>query len=89
MPISKEQKKEYVLNYGQSETNTGSTKVQIALLTHRINELTEHLRSHVKDHHTRLGLMRMVGKRRRLLNYIEREDIASYRNLLKDLSLRK
>lgn len=89
MAITKEQKKEYVLNHGKNEKNTGDTKVQIALLTHRINELTEHLRYHTKDHHTRLGLMKLVGKRRRLLNYIERKDIEAYRNLLKDLSLRK
>ena len=89
MAITKEQKKEHVLNYGKDEKNTGDTKVQIALLTHRINELTEHLRYHTKDHHTRLGLMKLVGKRRRLLNYIERKDVEAYRNLLKNLSLRK
>jgi small subunit ribosomal protein S15 len=89
MSITKEQKRGYALTFGKSETNTGDTKVQVAILTHRINELTEHLRANMKDHHTRLGLMKLVGKRRRLLNYLEHVDIASYRDLLKELSLRK
>jgi small subunit ribosomal protein S15 len=89
MSITKEQKSGYALKFGKSETNTGDTKVQVAILTQRINDLTEHLRANTKDHHTRLGLMKLVGKRRRLLNYLEHVDIASYRDLLKELSLRK
>ncbi len=89
MSISKEQKGELAVKFGKSEKNTGDTKVQIAILTHRISELTEHLREHKKDHHTRHGLMKLVGKRRRLLNYIERKDIQSYRELIKELKLRK
>ena len=89
MAITKEQKREYAVSFGKGEKNTGDTKVQIAILTHRINELTGHLRDNPKDHHTRLGLMKLVGKRRRLLKYIERKDIAAYRTLLEDLNLRK
>jgi len=89
MAITKEQKHDYAVSFGKDEKNTGDTKVQIAILTHRINELTDHLRGNPKDHHTRLGLMKLVGKRRRLLKYIERKDIAAYRTLLEDLNLRK
>lgn len=89
MAITKEQKKIYAVKYGDDEKNTGDTKVQISILTHRILELTEHLKIHKKDHHTRLGLMKLVGKRRRLLKYFERKDIESYRKLIKNLKIRK
>ena len=89
MAITKEEKKEYAVNFGGDEKNTGDTNVQIAILSHRILELTEHLKTQTKDHHTRLGLMKLVGKRRRLLNYLERKDIDSYRKLIKKLKIRK
>ena len=89
MAITKEQKKDYAIKYGKDEKNTGDTKVQISILTHRILELTEHLKANPKDSHTRLGLMKLVGKRRRLLKYLESKDIKSYRKLIKDLKLRK
>ena len=89
MAFTKEQKKEYAVKYGKEEKNTGDTKVQISILTHRILELTEHLKANPKDNHTRLGLMKLVGKRRRLLKYLESKDINSYRMLIKDLGLRK
>lgn len=89
MAITKEQKAEYTAQFGNNESDTGNTKVQIAILTHRINELTEHLKINKKDHHTRRGLMKIVGKRRRLLNYLERTDITTYRALIKDLKIRK
>ena len=89
MSITKEQKENYTSKFGENEEDTGNSKVQIAILTHRINELTEHLKINPKDHHTRRGLMKMVGKRRRLLNYLDKTDIDSYRKLLKDLKIRK
>ena len=89
MAITKEQKKEYVSKYGQDENDTGNVKVQIAIITHRIKELTEHLKNHKKDNHTRLGLMKLVGKRRRLLKYLEQKEISSYRTLIKKLGIRK
>ncbi len=70
------------------ETDTGSTNVQIAVLTERINYLTEHFRQHAKDHHGRRGLLKLVGKRRRLLNYLQRTDVAGYRKIIADLGLR-
>ena len=70
------------------ETDTGSTKVQVALLTERINSLTEHFRTHAKDHHGRRGLLKMVGTRRRLLTYLKRTDLTSYRQLIEQLGLR-
>ena len=70
------------------ETDTGSTRVQVAILTDRINYLTEHFRTHHKDHHGRLGLLKMVGKRRRLLDYLRRTDVAGYRQLVQELGLR-
>ena len=75
MAITKKEKEEYAVKYGDNEKNTGDTKVQISILTHRIAELTEHLKIHKNDNHTRLGLMKLVGKRRRLLNYLEKKDI--------------
>ena len=89
MAITKEQKKDYALKYGKDEKNTGDTKVQVSILTHRILELTKHLNANPKDNHTRLGLMKLVGKRRRLLKYLESKDIKSYRKIIKDLKLRK
>jgi small subunit ribosomal protein S15 len=70
------------------ETDTGSTRVQVAILTDRINYLTDHFRAHHKDHHGRLGLLKMVGKRRRLLDYLRRTDVGGYRQLVQDLGLR-
>ena len=89
MAITKEEKADYTTKFGDNEKDTGNTKVQIAILSHRINELTEHLKIHKKDHHTRRGLMKIVGKRRRLLNYLESNDIEAYRKLIKDLKIRK
>ena len=89
MAITKEQKQEYVETYGQNETDTGKTEVQIAILTHRIQELTEHMKANPKDSHTRLGLMKLVGKRRRQPKYLENTDIMSYRSLIKKLGIRK
>ena len=86
--ITKEQKAELVKQYGKSETDTGSPEVQIAILTARIKELTEHMKSHQKDFHTRRGLLMLVGKRRRLLSYIKKNDIENYRNLIKSLGIR-
>jgi small subunit ribosomal protein S15 len=74
--------------YRTSENDTGSTRVQVAILTDRINYLTDHFRTHKKDHHGRRGLLKMVGKRRRLLNYMKRTDVQGYRQLVQDLGLR-
>ena len=89
MSITKERKAELVTKYGHGEGDTGSTEVQVALLTDRINDLTEHLRGHVKDHHSRRGLLMMVGQRRRLLRYLESSDLERYRTLVADLGLRR
>lgn len=75
--------------YGQHDSDTGSPEVQVALLTERINHLTDHLRQHKHDHHSRRGLLMMVGKRRRLLNYLRREDVERYRSLIAKLGLRR
>ncbi len=88
MPLTKEKKQELVSKHGRSDSDTGSVEVQVALLTERINELTEHLRTHRKDHHSRRGLLMLVGKRRRLLRYLERSDVERYRALVADLGLR-
>ena len=77
-----------VQKYRSHETDTGSTRVQVALLTERINYLTDHFRAHKKDHHGRRGLLKMVGKRRRLLNYLKRTDVDGYRKILSELGLR-
>ena len=74
--------------YKNAETDTGSTRVQIAILTDRINYLTDHFRKHAKDHHGRRGLLKMVGKRRRLLNYLRRTDVQGYRQIIEELGLR-
>ena len=89
MTLTKEQKAEQVGRFGKGAQDTGSAEVQIALLTARINELTEHLREHSKDHHSRRGLLKLVGQRRRLLNYLQRHDLERYRSLVKELGLRK
>lgn len=89
MPTSKEKKKEVIGQYKLHETDTGSPEVQIALLTERINHLTGHLKDHNKDFHSRRGLLKMVGRRRRLLDYLMNTDIASYRQLITELGLRR
>jgi small subunit ribosomal protein S15 len=89
MTLTVEQKQEIVAKHGKDASDTGSTEVQVALLTARINELTEHLRTHKKDHHSRRGLLMLVGKRRRLLNYLQRTDLDRYRGLIKELGLRR
>ena len=88
MSLTKEKKAELIGKYGREANDTGSTEVQVALLTERINELTEHLRDHNKDHHSRRGLLKMVGQRRRLLRYLERTDLERYRSLVSELGLR-
>jgi len=82
-------KKEIIAKYGRKENDTGSPEVQVALLTERINHLTEHLKVHKKDHHSRRGLLMMVGQRKGLLNYIRQNDITRYRELIGQLGLRK
>ena len=89
MPLTKETKLEIVGKHGRSDADTGSPQVQIALMTKRINELTEHLRAHPKDHHSRRGLLKLVGRRRGLLNYLQRRDLEGYRALIKELGLRR
>jgi small subunit ribosomal protein S15 len=87
--ISKEKKLEVIAAYGRTATDTGSPEVQIALLTERITELTEHLKSNNKDHHSRRGLLKMVGQRRGLLEYLKKTNVESYRDLIARLGLRK
>ena len=87
--ITSEIKKDYVKQYGKSEDDTGSPEVQIAILTHRINHLTEHFKTHAKDFAGRRGLLKLVGKRRALLDYLRRKDIERYRTIVKSLGLRK
>lgn len=89
MSLTKDRKSELIGKYGRDEGDTGSAEVQIALMTERINELTDHLRSHAKDHHSRRGLLMLVGKRRRMLRYLERTDLDRYRALVGDLGLRR
>ncbi len=83
------EKKEIIAQFGRSPEDTGSPEVQVALLTERINHLTEHLKQHKKDHHSRRGLLKMVGRRKGLLNYIKTKDIVKYRELIAALGLRK
>ena len=87
--ISKELKSQIIDKYKSDEKDTGSPEVQIAILTERINELTEHLKVHKKDNHSRRGLLKMVGKRRNLLNYLSKKDINRYREIVEKLGLRK
>ena len=87
--ITSERKRELAAKFGTDEQDMGNTKVQIALLTERINHLTGHLREQSKDHHSRRGLLMLVGKRRRFLDYLQRRDLEGYRALIKELGLRK
>jgi small subunit ribosomal protein S15 len=87
--LTKEAKLEIIKAHGRSETDTGSAEVQIAMLTKRINDLTEHLRSHPKDHYSRRGLLKLVGRRRRFLNYLQKHNLEGYRALIKELGLRR
>jgi len=89
LTLSKEGKGEIVHKFRLHDTDTGSVEVQVALLTARVNELTGHLKQHTKDHHSRLGLLRMVGQRRRLLEYLKGSDLEAYRALIENLNLRK
>lgn len=89
MSITKEQKSDIIKKHGGTEANSGSTEAQIAILTARIKDLTDHLSQNKKDHSSRRGLLMMVGKRRRLLNYLMKEDIEKYRELIKELGIRK
>jgi len=87
--MTKQEKDDIIKKYGSNQDDSGKTEVQVALLTKRINDLTEHFNMHAKDHHSRRGLMMMVGKRRRLLDYLAKKDIGRYRALIKDLNIRK
>jgi small subunit ribosomal protein S15 len=89
VPLTREAKQELIEKYGRQQNDTGSPEVQVALLTARINELTEHLREHKKDHHSRRGLLMLVGQRRRLLDYLSRSDVDRYRGLVQELGLRR
>ncbi len=89
MPLTQERKQELVSKFGAGEADTGRTEVQVALLTERINELTQHLRAHGKDHHSRRGLLMLVGRRRRFLNYLQRSDLERYRSVIRELGLRR
>jgi small subunit ribosomal protein S15 len=89
MALANPQKTALISDYRRAENDTGSPEVQIALLSRRIEALTEHLRTHVKDHHSRRGLLQMVGRRRRLLDYLRREDVEQYRTLIQRLGLRR
>ena len=88
MPITKEEKQKYVEQFGKGAKNTGVPEVQIAILTHRIRELTEHVKEHKKDHHTRRGLVQLVSKRKKMLKYLMRTNAGSYLHLIKELSIR-
>ena len=88
MPLEKDVKSDIIAQYKRGDSDTGSTEVQVALLTQRIRDLTEHLKLHTKDHHTRRGLLQMVGQRRRLLNYLKKSDIERYRKVIADLEIR-
>jgi len=89
MAITTAQKAELVNNYQRGKSDTGSPEVQVALLTARINDLTGHFKSHVKDHHSRRGLLRMVSRRRKLLDYLRNSDVGRYRQVIESLGLRK
>lgn len=89
MALTKEKKAELVKKFGKKESDTGSSEVQIAILTEEINTLTEHLKIHKHDHHSKRGLLIKVGKRKSLLDYVRENDVVSYRKLIKDLKLRK
>ena len=89
MPTTKQQKTELITNYATHMGDTGSPEVQVAILSERINNLTEHFKSHVKDNHSRRGLLKMVGQRRQLLDYLRRTNEASYKNLIEKLGIRR
>jgi small subunit ribosomal protein S15 len=89
MTVTQERKHELIEKFGDGPADTGKAEVQIALLTERINALTEHLRTHRKDHHSRRGLLMLVGRRRRFLNYLQRSDLERYRALIRELGLRR
>jgi small subunit ribosomal protein S15 len=89
MALTKEVKQELIGKHGRNDADTGSPEVQIAMLTRRINDLTEHLRTHPKDHYSRVGLLKLVGRRRRFLNYLQKKDLEGYRALIKELGLRR
>jgi small subunit ribosomal protein S15 len=89
MTLTQERKAELIEKFGDSAQDTGKAEVQIAMLTERINQLTDHLRTHKKDHHSRRGLLMLVGRRRRFLNYLQRSDLERYRSLVRELGLRK
>ena len=89
MALSKQDRTDLVKKFGDTEQDTGKTEVQVAILTERIKYLTEHLKTHKKDHHTRRGLLKLVGQRRRLLRYLIKTDIMRYRSLIKELGLRR
>lgn len=89
MPLDLVKKRQIIDEYKQHETDTGSPEVQVAMLTERINYLTEHLKEHKKDHHSRRGLLKMVGQRRSLLNYLKDRDVDRYRSIVEKLGLRK
>jgi small subunit ribosomal protein S15 len=89
MPLTKEQKLDVIKKYGAKPNDTGSPEVQIALLTTRINELSSHFSANVKDHHSRMGLLRMVGRRRKLLEYLQEKNVDRYRKIIQELDLRK
>jgi small subunit ribosomal protein S15 len=89
LPLSTEAKKQIIDEYGTVEADTGSPEVQVAMLTKRILELTEHLKTHKHDHHSRRGLLLLVGRRRRLLKYLQKKDITRYRSLIERLGLRR
>lgn len=89
MPFDKEKKQAVIKEFGRTEKDTGSAEVQVALLTRRIDELTEHFKTNPKDHNSRRGLLKLVGQRRRLLNYLKKSDIEKYRDIINKLSLRK
>ena len=89
MAVTKERKAELVKEFGKSETDTGATEVQIAILTEEINDLTEHLKVHIHDFHSKRGLIMKVGKRRSLLDYLKANDVETYRNLIEKLNIRK
>jgi small subunit ribosomal protein S15 len=89
MTLTKDAKSEIFKKHGRHETDTGSPEAQIAMLTERVNQLTEHLRTHPKDHYSRRGLLKLVGQRRRFLNYLQKHDLEGYRALIKELGLRR
>ncbi len=89
MSFTKEDKEQVIKEFGRTELDTGSAEVQIALLTRRIEDLTEHFKTNPKDHNSRRGLLKMVGQRRKFLNYLKRQDVEKYREILEKLSLRK